>query len=274
MIVNSQRTLYGVDLALHALLNIPYKVLPNTSLNEKFGILTNSTVPAGTYPTLKYWAIGTGGNSIVDTGTGFNYSEHGSLDAALFNQIPFVMKRLADDVDATLKDKYRFRKVETIENEQYACYYLKLIPNMNLTDQFYQVVTKELPDKAKLSQLYLVDLNNPEFLNPTPKDRLLNIDNLDATTLYYKLAKLEFNLSEEEVEELKKVMDLRKIERGQITEIAACTGIETTLDGRPEVMACQVNIFFGVNLDLTIDLNKKGQIAKVLEIGGGEGLMG
>ena len=274
MIINSQRALYNVDLYLKFMLGVPYKLLPNTSLNEKFDILPRVSVPKGVYPTLKYWAIGTGGNSVVDNVGGLNYSEHGALDAALFQQIPFVMKRLDDDVDPSIREKYRFRRVELINNEEYACYYLKKIPGYTINDQFYKVVTKVMEDGTKQSMLYLVDMNDPAILDPVPRDRFITIDNVDATTCYTKLAKLEFNLSSEEVEELEKVMDLKKLERRNITEIAACTGIETLTDDGAEASCVQVAMFFGVNLDLALDLNKEGNIAKVIEIGGGESLLG
>lgn len=274
MIINSQRTLYNVDLYLKFMLGVPYKIIPNTSLNEKFDILGKVTPPEGSYPIIKYWAIGTGGNSVVDNKGGLNYSEHGSLDGALFNQIPFVMRRLEDDVDPAIREKYRFRKVELINNEEYACYYLRKIPGFTVNDQFYKVVTKVMNDGTKQSMLYLVDLNDPAILSPVPRDRFINIDNVDSTVCYTKLAKLEFNMTEEEIEDLNKVMDLKKVERRNITEIAACTGFDTELDGNMEAACVQIALFFGVNLDLALDLNSKGELAKVLEIGGGESLLG
>lgn len=273
MIINSQRTLYNVDLYLNIMLRKDYKVIPNTSLNEKFDILSRVTVPSGVYPTLKYWAIGTGGNNVIENTTGFSYSEHTPLDGALFNHVPFIMRPVTDDLSALEKANYRMRKVEIINDIEYACYYLKIIPNVNLTSDFYKIVTRQMPDGHKDSMLYLVDMNDPAILNPTPRDRRVDIETIDSTIALTKLAKLEFNLSEVELEELKKVYELRKIERGQITELAACTGIDNDSLGYTEATCTQVAFFFGVDLDLTVDINNKGEINKVLEIGGGEGLI-
>ena len=107
MIINAQRTLYNVDLYLNIMLRKDYKIIANTSLNEKFDILSKVPVPAGVYPTLQYWAIGTGGNNVIGNTTGFSYSEHTPLDGALFNHVPFIMRPVTDDLTALEKSKYR-----------------------------------------------------------------------------------------------------------------------------------------------------------------------
>lgn len=273
MIINAQRTLYNVDLYLNIMLRKDYKIIANTSLNEKFDILSKVPVPAGVYPTLQYWAIGTGGNNVIGNATGFSYSEHTPLDGALFNHVPFIMRPVTDDLTALEKSKYRMRKLEIVNDREYACYYLKVIPTVNLTTDFYKIVTRQMPDGHKDSILYLVDMNDPTILNPTPRDRRVDINAIDSTIALSKLAKLEFNLTEEEIQELKKVYELKKIERGQITELAACTGIDNHSLGYAEATCTQVAFFFEIDLDLTVDINKNGSINKVLEIGGGEGLI-
>ena len=116
MIINAQRTLYNVDLYLNIMLRKDYKIIANTSLNEKFDILSKVPVPAGVYPTLQYWAIGTGGNNVIGNTTGFIYSEHTPLDGALFNHVPFIMRPVTDDLTALEKSKYRMRKLEIVND--------------------------------------------------------------------------------------------------------------------------------------------------------------
>ena len=98
MRITSQATLLHNDLWGHILLGKPYRLLPNTTLNEKFGILTKETPPPGSYPYMQYFCIGVGGDNIIDGDDVFNFSEHTPLDGALFEHIPFVMRKVSSDL--------------------------------------------------------------------------------------------------------------------------------------------------------------------------------
>jgi len=267
MVFNSQRTLYNIDLHLSMLYNKPYNIIPNTSLNEKFEILPNEQPEVGTYPNLKYYCIGIGGNVTVDNTSGYVYSEHTPLDGALFEHIPFVMKEIDSDLSASEKLKYRFRRLEVHNNKTYACYYLKVIPDFDLRDYFYRIQTNN-----GVSTLSILDTNIASILNPTPKPRSINYNNIENVDYVAKVAKMEFSLYNNEIEELKNVLYiLNKVDR-QLTEIGICTGIDTILGDALEAKCVQIAYHNGVNLDLTISLNRDGAILKTIEIGGTEPL--
>ena len=74
----SQLTIFGLGLINAMLANRYYSVSINTTLNEKFGILTNEHTPKGTlltpiYPRLKYLVIGNGGIPVADDATNYRF---------------------------------------------------------------------------------------------------------------------------------------------------------------------------------------------------------
>lgn len=265
MVLNSQRTIYGLDLELSRLAGKQYNVIDNTSLNEKFNVLTEDDVPEGIYPTLKYFAIGVGEVDIVDGNKGYSYSKHSPVDAALFHHIPFVMKPIDEDLLPSERDKYRFRKIETFNGSDYACYYLKEIDNFELKDDFYKVSTKE-----EISTLSMFDTNIDTLLNPVPKDRSQNIQDIKSAEYILKLIKITFALTVEEMTELKNVLTLRQLPVTNITEIGLCTGIDKLVDENKEATCVQVTHHVGVNIELAIYLNNNSSFLRSIELGGGE----
>jgi hypothetical protein len=98
MVLNSQKTIYGLHLNLAKMLNLPYVISDNTTLNEKFQIANNETLANNEYTSIKYYTIGNGGVNIINNGNGYSYSEHSPVDAALFNHIPWIMREINNDV--------------------------------------------------------------------------------------------------------------------------------------------------------------------------------
>src|SRR5574344_1159200 len=99
MVIASQRTVYNVALHLAMLFNKPYKILSNTTLNEKFEIEANNELADGVYPSLKYIGIGIGGSVLLDNTDAYTYSEHSPVQGALFEHIPYVLRKPNNDID-------------------------------------------------------------------------------------------------------------------------------------------------------------------------------
>ena len=121
MIINSNRTIYGLKLQMDMLLGDRWTPMPNTTLNEKFNIGLNAPQPSS-YPTLKYMCLGVGGSSIIDSQTGYRFSTHRAIDAGLFEHIPFIIRPIDQDLTLEERSKYRFRIQENINGNQYYCY--------------------------------------------------------------------------------------------------------------------------------------------------------
>lgn len=263
MVVSSQRTLYNIDLQLRQTSGIPYKLMPNTTLNERFNIEPNYNFGENEYPSLKYFTIGVGGDDVLDGSIGYPVSKHSPVDASLFKPIPFVMRKVSEDLTESERINYRFRKQEYINGENYICYYLKLITGFNIRDEFYKINT--INGNSTLG-LFSLDSINPLF--PVPRERGIEYDTYDTMTdLAHKLD-IEFTLLPNEVNDLKKVLEIHKIDNTRITEIGLCTGKD--LNG--EARGVQIGYFCSVNLDLLQSLNLFNSITKKIELGGHENL--
>lgn len=263
MVVSSQRTLYNIDLQLRQTTGIPYKLMENTTLNERFDIATGYNFEENEYPKLKYFTIGIGGDDILDGSIGYPVSSHSPVDACLYKPIPFVMRKASEDLTAAERIKYRFRKQEIINGESYYCYYLKLISGFNIRDEFYKINT--IDGKSTLGLFNLSSINP---LHPTPRDRGIEYDNLNNMVDLAHKIDIEFTLLPNELDELKKVLTIYKVPSTRITEIGLCTGVD--LDG--EARGVQIGYFCGVNLDLLQSLSIDGSIVKKIELGGNENL--
>ena len=266
MVTASQRTVYNVALHLAMLFNKPYKILSNTTLNEKFEIEANSELADNVYPSLKYIGIGIGGSVLLDNTDAYTYSEHSPIQGALFEHIPYVLRKPNNDIDAGERSKYRFRKIVNIEGEPYIAYYLKLIDTFDLRDVFYNI--KETVDGSILS---LFDTNTVDILSPSPKNRDIAFD---APVEYVtKIANIKFSLSNEELLELNNVFKILKKDNVTITEMVLATGVDkTNVLGEIEATSVQAGFFINTNIDVVNQLKNKVSVAKVIEIGGLEPL--
>ena len=264
MVLSSQRTVYNIALHLAMLFNKPYKLLSNTTMNEKFELETSHYIPEGSYPTLNYIGIGVGGNPIIENAGSYNYSEHSPIQGVLYEHIPFILRKPNNDLTSAERLKYRFRKILNINGDPYIAYYLKVIDNYDLRDYFYSI--KETSDGSVLS---LFDTNIPDILNPTPhkRDIVYNTD-MEYVT---KLANIKFILSNEEMNELKSVLDILKLTDRTITEIVLATGIDKIVsDGSLEATCVQAGFYVDVNLDIINQLKNNVAISKTIELGGME----
>lgn len=267
MTVTTQRTMYMLDLSLAQLIGEPYAIKPNTTLNEKFSIEQGNEVPSGVYPRLKYVGIGTGGLPGLNQSPGYIYSDHSPMDAALFNQVPFVLRPLDNDLSSGERSKYRFRKTETINGKAYIAYYLKVIPNFSYDNSFFNITSNG-------SETFVTtkDMNDPKLLNPIPTKRTVNLDNFRQSNLVTKFLKFRFEINPEELKELRNVFDILGRDY-QLTEIGLFSGLDTSTGNGTEAICVQAMFFFGLNLDMTHSFNREKSLIKDIELGGSEPIL-
>ena len=263
---NSNRTIYNIDLSLAKDIGADYVILQNTSLNQKFNIAIDKTVPVGIYPTTKYYAIGNGGLNAMAGISGYDYSKHSPLDAALFNHIPFIMRILTNDIPATEQANYRFRTIEIHNNVQYACYYLKAIPNIDYRNMLYRIsVNNGMP------QLTPFNNNVTTLLNPIPVDKTNTVVNVNDAEYITKIAKLEFTFTVDELSELTNVFNILGTSNKVLTEIGICSGIDYTTTGNiTEAYAVQIMYHVGITFDLEVEIATSSSLQKSIDIGGSE----
>lgn len=160
------RTCYGAFLQACQLLKVPFVLIPNTTLNEKFAIQAGVGPDVGTLPAMQYYCIGNGGHA-NQTGTdGFPYTtplQHLSTDAALFKHLPFVMRKVGQDLDPTTMQQYALRvPITGPDGTQYIAYYLKRI---NLTGIEPSMTLNSTVNGVTSTQPFVPTSAN---LNPTP----------------------------------------------------------------------------------------------------------
>jgi len=266
MIINSQRTIYALDLQSHMMLGAPYEVLPNTTLNEKFSFLSTEYTD-GVYPTIKYLCIGVGGGAKAGDSR-LKHSTHTAKDASLFEQIPFVMRTVDNDLTPDEQLKYRFRIREIHNNIEYFCYYLKVIPEIDMKAGIFEVNIVD-----NVGKLGYFDTNRRDILYPKPAANTNYLD-YENTKYLAKSIKLKFELDMDNINDINNVMNILYDGNNNITEIGVCTGIDKTLsDGKVEAKCVQVNYFVDTDIDLIMDIDTKGRFIRSIEIGGSEVLL-
>lgn len=273
MILSSQRTLFAVDLEQHRSFNVPYTPLVNTTLNERFDVATSVTPASNVYPYVNTYIIGVGGNSYVEGSNKLTYSQHTPMDGCLFEPIPFVIREVSSDLDATQRENYRLRVIETINNNQYVCYYGKVIPTPNITQLFYKISTIQNNVNVSSPVLTTMSTNVSEILRPVPKNRIVNYSNLTSLDYITKINKLEFNLSLAELNDIKSVMEIKGISNKVLTELGICTSIPYELNGYKEAVYAQVAYHLEVNFELLKIIESGEKIQAIIELGGFEPLI-
>lgn len=268
---NIVRTIYGSHVQDCAFLGLPFQMMENSTLNEKFNIEAGVMPVSGTVPKGRYWAIGNGGHKFSVGEGGLSKPEplqHRARDAALFNHIPFVLREPSLDLSSGERAKYALRKQITVNGLTYIAYYLKRI---DFTGVSAEPLFKTVTDGTTVTTPFQPTTAD---LNPTPPDLDPSGVNLPTGDYLTVSAKLPLSLTQEECLELLNVANLLfgDEEFAIISEVALVTAVDKTVtaggSGQPtfnfnEVIAAQVasfvNTFFpakfsnnGINILLDV----------------------
>ncbi len=266
MITNSQRTIYGLEVNTANLAGKPYTPKPNTTLNEKYNILPNELPGADTNYSIKYLAIGIGGSNAGSAANGYNFSQHSSVDAALFDQIPFIMRPVANDLPASEQNKYRLKVGISINGVAYNQYFLRAIPSTDIVTGTYKIS----PVASANGKLISMDFNNSIYLSPTP---LSNNRTYGSGSEYVtSTCKLRFHLTPTDINEINNCITLLHgtgITKN-ITEIGVCGGLDKTVNGILESIHTQIYFHIGVNIDLQLSYDPIIGFLRAVELGSTE----
>ena len=225
---NVVRTIYSSYLQTCSLLNIPFDMKPNTTLNEKFNVQAGVAPTIDQFPSLGYFALGNGGHKYITGADGISIPEpvqHRAIDAALFKHLPFVVREPEMDLSPSQRSNYALRKQITVEGRTYWAYYLKRFNRENVKAHMeYRVVNNGATQVSPF-------VPNNSNLNPVPPD--LQVSGVNVVTGDYvaSTAKFELNLFEEDVAELLHVAEVLYGNDGYaiVSEIALCTGVDKVI---------------------------------------------
>jgi hypothetical protein len=213
-------------------------------------VFPNEVNGANEVPSLGYIGIGNKGAS-YDIGAD-NYIltkpiPHLARHASLYNFIPFIARRIDNDLAPAEREKYRMRVITTIGGDTYALYYLKKLDMSSVT---CDVELRNVNDGVITTTSFTPQLSD---LSPTaPILSNVNLNNPNGDYLV-STAKVTFTLNQAEINEIiDACVLLYNDERyAVINEIALCTGIDRVLSGQfgnttapyTEVVVAQVAVF-------------------------------
>lgn len=266
MILNSQKTMYGMHLAANMFMGLPHQDLPNTTLNEKFNILPKKVIPPNVYPKIKYLTLGTGGNSLINNSV-FKYSKHRATDAALFQHIPYIMRPVTSDLVGVEREKYRLRVIETYNGIDYACYYAKVITSFINRPTIHEITTSN-----GVTTIKEMSTNNADILSPTPRV-VTNYIDPQLNNYAVQISKIGFNLYLSEIKEIRNVMTLRGTGIVNLTEIGIVAGIDTPTPTGTEVTNATMIYFAKFDVDTQMNIDNNIDIVRNIEVGGMEPIL-
>lgn len=220
------RTWMAAELTNALLFRRPYLIQPYTTLNEDLGILHNTAFPSTTYPETKFFAIGIGGLTTRTGSDGAVLVEnqiHDVTDAALFKQIPFVLRQPGNDIAPERRSRYALRKEIVIGTDTYIAYWLRRIDMsaVSYTSMYRNIENGVLKAPRPVEP-------KPAFLNPTPVTLSQSVPNVINGDYIVTTTKLPLELTAEEVSDAIEACTILygSATYARISEVAICAGID------------------------------------------------
>jgi hypothetical protein len=263
------RTVWGSYLQTCLLLDLPFSLMADTTLNEKFNVQAGVAPSAGINPSQGYYCIGNGGSTVSVGSNGLaapSPLQHQATDAALFNHLPFIMRPTASDLTAAEMAQYAIRCVQTFNGTPYACYYLRRI---NFTGVAAQIQMNTVSNGVTTTTPYTANTSN---LNPTPPAAANGSASTTSGNYMTAAAVLGLTFSDTDAAE---VVNCSNIIYGNpnyaiISEVGLVSGVDQVVNvaatagsfNMTECIAAQINAFIDTFLPLnylnegvTINLN-------------------
>lgn len=273
-----QTTIFSSYLQTCHHLDVPFVIKEKSTLNEKLNIQAAAAIQPTEKPGLRYLVIGNGGHRAVVGVNGFpliDGIDHQADHAALYSQIPFILRTVDNDLTPGERAGYALRTQVTIEGRNYIAYYAKRINTTNLVVNIKKTVVE---DGISTTTDYVTSSAN---LNPVPPE-LSNTGAISTSGEYLSTsAVLSIPFVERDVTELLNVAKiLFNDERyAVISEFGFCTGIDRnvqidTTQGQTtfkEAVAVQIATFVTAHYELIF--NTKGFDFRI-ETGAVEPLLG
>lgn len=252
-------TIAAAHLQTCKLLKKPFTVLPNSTLNQKFGIYNDELPATNEYPGLAYLCIGNKGATYELAPGGFLLTTpipHLPRHAALYNMIPFVVRPANDDLTASERMKYRLRvPMTTSGGQNVVAYYL--MP-LDLTNTTPEVELRNVNDGIITTDPFVHALSDLSPVHPVISNINLNNPNGDYLV---STAKTVFTLDQGHITN---IMEACNILYGDpryaaINEVGLITGVDKVVQGvfngvssnYTEVISAQVAAFISQSHILT-----------------------
>lgn len=278
-IINVTRTAIAAYLQTIKYLGLKFTMIDHTTLNEKFGIQNGVKPPLGVVPNVRYMVIGNKGHYTVVAADGSDETVnrvHRANHNALYNQIPFVLREITNDLSAVERQTYRLRRGETYNNVQYFAYYARVIDVGTVAPMLLQIeVINGVPTVTPYTP-------TADDLNPIPPTISSNGTVVGSNKTISASAIIEVKLTKDEIAE---ITNAHRIRTGStrspvISEIGLCSGVDAKVSASSgagpsimidEVLACQVNVHIATNHP--VGYNSNG-LTLTFDVGGVEPTLG
>jgi hypothetical protein len=225
------RSVYAAHLQTCKLLDKPFTVLENSTLNQKFNVYPEEMPGVGAYPKLAYIAIGNKG-ATYDVGQGSYVLTtpipHLARHASLYNHIPYVVRPAGDDLTPGERLLYRMRVPLTIGGDNYFAYYLRVF---DLSTVSPSVELRNVSDGVITNTPFIPELSDLTPVHPVLSNNTIN--NADGDYLV-STAKVVFTLTQQDITNIREAAQILYGDPryAVINEIAVCTGIDKIVSGQ------------------------------------------
>lgn len=278
-IVGITRTIYGTYLQTIKTLGLPFEMIENTTLNERFNVQSGVAPSSAQVPSMRYMAIGNLGHRTITAEDGSDETvpvAHSADDAGLWGQIPFVLRETTNDLPEHMRSRYALRVQEQHDGVTYFAYYLRRIDMRDVVCQLQQVT---VVDDIATTTPFTPTRDNLNPTRPTiPNTGVI----LGSSSSKSASAIVTLKLQADDVAE---ILNAHKIRTGSdrspvISELALCSGVDKSVQGQSgssgtftynECIACQVNVFVSTYHALGY-ANEGAEFT--LDVGGVEPLLG
>lgn len=251
MDVRAIRTIDAAHLSTHKTIGKPYIPLANSTLNQKFNVFPDELPMKGEYPYVAYLAIGRRGAKLAASTMGDpipSQIPHSPSHAALYEHIPFIVRKLNEDIPASMRKHYRMRVPFTgKDGNAYVAYYLLAI---DMTKVNPVAELRHVEDGKVTSTVF-----EHEVSDLSPKH--IQLDNLNKNDpnadCLVSTAKLEIRLNANDIAEIINAFTVIDGDAtgAVISEIALVSGVDRTMQANIsgvtgsyiECICAQVNSF-------------------------------
>jgi hypothetical protein len=229
--MSTQATVYGIQTTLQNLLGLPDATVQYGTVNEALNILPNMVPPQNSRRKLGWFGISNKGHTFNTDAAGVPTMVEipsSTTTSGLPNNLPFILRKMDNDLTPEERKKYRGRKVVKYNGVNWIGYHLKAFHNTPEVELTYVMQR----DGKSVSSAFTPTLNDlhPEpdpILDTTPSNILSEGDEAGCVVT------VELNMTREEIIEFRTAMAIvfGNASFAIISKISIVSGHDVEIDG-------------------------------------------
>lgn len=231
---NITRTIYGSHVQTCLFFGKPITIKENSTLNQKLSVLADTLPAINDRVTLCGLVWGNRGHRMELGDHGIHRNQivqHRATDAALYGQLPFVLRELNNDLTAPQRAQYALRRQESHNDTMYWAYYMRRLDLTGLTPNMYyiQVSNDGNNNPVEEATAFTPSMAN---LSPTPPAISNTGTNVISADYVASRSHMAINLTESDVAEM---LNVAKVIYGDesyaiVSELGLCTAASKVIN--------------------------------------------